>query len=104
MSRFSISENPCDNLTDPGSLDTIPIYSENYFQHQLNNLNKKGSVTRTVHDKLKEFVSVKDFGAVGDGNADDSDAIQSAINSFLENSYMSVWGDGKLYTNFQEMN
>ncbi len=63
----------------------------------LYNLNKKGSVTRNVYDKLSEFVSVKDFGAVGDGNADDSDAIQAAINSFLERSYMSVWGDGKLY-------
>ena len=63
----------------------------------LYNLNKKGSITRNVHDKLQEFVSVKDFGAIGDGNADDSDAIQLAVDSFLINSYMSVWGDGKLY-------
>ena len=34
---------------------------------------------RTVLSKLKDVVSVKDFGAVGDGRADDTAAIQAAI-------------------------
>lgn len=51
-----------------------------------------GATGRTVHDKLAETVSLKDFGAVGDGVADDTAAV------LLAKAYMASVGRDVLVT------
>jgi hypothetical protein len=47
-----------------------------------------GGVARTIDSKLKDVVSVKDFGAVGNGIANDTSALQNAFNSGAKNIYL----------------
>jgi hypothetical protein len=75
-----------------------------------------GAVATTVQTKLRESVSVKDFGAVGNGVTDDTLAIQAALNtgrsvympsgtyliSFglsIATSGQNIFGDGPEQTN-----
>lgn len=39
------------------------------------------ATSRTAQSKMRDLVSVKDFGAVGNGSADDTAAIQAALNT-----------------------
>lgn len=49
-----------------------------------------GAVTSTVQTKLRESTSVKDFGAIGNGVADDTAAIQAAITA-VQGSNVSLF-------------
>lgn len=44
------------------------------------------AIGRSLQDRLRDQISVRDFGAVGDGIADDTAAIQSAINAVVTTS------------------
>jgi hypothetical protein len=57
-----------------------------------------GAVNRAINLKLSEIVSVKDFGAVGDGSIDDTTAIQNAINSLGASGGQVLFPPGKYLT------
>lgn len=50
-----------------------------------------GAVSRNSQDKMRERVSVLDFGAVGNGVADDTAAIQAAMDSFDSVGYGDLY-------------
>lgn len=54
-----------------------------------------GATTRTVQSKLRDVVSVKDFGAVGDGVTNDSAAVQAAIDTVEALGGVVVFPPGK---------
>jgi len=56
-----------------------------------------GAVARSVQDKLRETVSVKDFGAVGNGVADDTNAILNAIAYIKSRTNTSGYYGGSIY-------
>jgi len=61
--------------------------------------NLAGAVDRTQHEKNADFISVKDFGAVGDGVHDDTTACVAAATAALAVGAGLYFPDGRYYIN-----
>jgi hypothetical protein len=49
-----------------------------------------GAVNRTIYEKLTDSISVKDFGATGNGATDDTAAIQAAVSSLTSGGCVNI--------------
>lgn len=58
-----------------------------------------GASTRTVQSRLQDYVSIKDFGAVGDGVANDAPAIQACLNHCVANNKVAYAPSGTYLLN-----
>ena len=61
-------------------------------------------LSRTVQAKFQDSISVKDFGAVGDGSTDDTNAILSAISAMPSNGANLLFPQGTYIVNSNYVN
>ena len=79
-------------VTDGSSAFTSAL-SHTYKGYRGDSTPISNSVQRTVQQRLDDYVSVKDFGAVGDDSTADVTAIQNAIDAIYINTDTTTSAD-----------
>ena len=100
-----IATNPVGGITGSGSVSIAPLgivdsMVSNTAAIQSTKLsftqNGTGAITQTVQNKLEEYISVKDYGAKGDGVTNDTAAIQAAFN-YASGKQIGIYVPGGRY-------
>jgi len=80
-----------DNI--PGINDLSTLYASTGSSLIGYTLGATGASTTNVQAKLQQFITLKDFGAVGNGSTDDTTAVTNAINYINSNACVLMGND-----------
>lgn len=88
-----------DSKLTTDSNELVQAGSIEYSYPQRLRFNASAVVPRPTNERLRDIVSVRDFGAVGDGFADDTAAVQAALSycTYPSDWTSSEWGFTALY-------
>jgi hypothetical protein len=96
--QFSVTVRDKNNalvIYSPVGYGILPGTSASSTDQMTYNEGSTGAVTRVLTSRLQDYVSVKDFGAVGDGVADDTAAIGLALDAVGASGGVLVFPPGR---------